>query len=281
MKILNQTDRLLQIRQSNWLPWYWQLLMWPTVGLLLLMSFSGSESKLTCQRSQGKCQLESQSATGKIKKTIPLVDIKNIDLKASNETDVNSNAHLVIMGQSENTVVGEDHSYEDMDDVANQLGWFLGNQNAEFIEISESTVWFSRAMGLAAGTLGFLFFWRGETRLISFDKDRGVCRIESQRVGRKKATEHQISQIENVDLLNSYSPVGHKISLHHKSGAVSYLNDQVLPISRQPQSEYLVGSIRQFLGLQPNEYSAEAADREFSDEDYGADTDPVDGDNRT
>jgi hypothetical protein len=284
MKILNQTDRLLQIRQNNWLPWYWQLLMWPTVGILLLMSFSGSESKLTCQRSKGQCQLEGQSAKGAVKKTIPLAEIKNIDLKASNEAEVDSNAHLVLVGQSETTVVGDDHSYDDMDDIANKLGWFLGNQSAEFIEISESTVWLSRAMGLAAGTLGFLFFWRGETRLIAFDKDRGVCRVESRRVGRKQATEHQISQIQDVELLNSYGPVGHKIGLNHKSGAISYLNDRVLPVSQQPQSEHLVGSIRQFLGLQPKEYSAEAETDEFSDEDvavYGAETDPIDDSDRT
>jgi hypothetical protein len=249
MKVNFQTARLLQLKQSKWLPWYWQLLMWPTVLLLLLMSLAGQEFKLTCRKSEGNCQLESQSIGAKEVKTISLNNIEKIDLVATNDADTSSLAQLVLLGKDGSKVnVGSSASFESMDKMAAKLSWFLESSTAQYFELSDSNVWMTRFLGLTGGAGIFWFFWRGGTRVVTFDRERQLCTVEQRQLFRKQAQDYPLSSIESVELLDSYKPVGQNIAVQRRAGAVT-LNDKVLPLTKQLQSAQTVEQIRAFLDL--------------------------------
>jgi hypothetical protein len=251
MKVSFQTDRLLQLKQSKWLPWYWQLPLWPIVLLMFLMSMVGQESKLTCRKAEGKCQLEMKGLSTKESKTINLNNIQKIDLVATENEDTSSLAQLVIVGKDgSQTKVGNTGSFEKLDEIAAKLSWFLESSTAQFIELDDSNIWLMRFFGLTAGTACFWFFWRGGSRVVTFDRDRQLCTIESRKIWQKKVTEYPIAKIAGVDIVDSFKPVGYNMALQNRSGPAVVLNDKVLPVSKAAQAEQTVAQIRSFLNLQ-------------------------------
>jgi hypothetical protein len=262
MKVNFQTDRLLQLKQSKWLPWYWQLLLWPTVLLLLLMSLAAQESKLTCRKAEGKCQLESQTLAAKEVKTISIDNIQKIDLEATDDADTSSLAQLVLLGKDGSKVkVGDSANYATMDEMAAKLSWFLESSTAQYFELSDSNVWITRFLGLTGGAGIFWFFWRGGTRLVTFDRERQLCTVEQRQLLRNKTQDYPLSAIEAVELLDTYKPVGQNITLqrHSELNPVT-LNDRVLPLTKQLQSTQVLRQIRTFLNLpEPAPQTAEAS----------------------
>jgi hypothetical protein len=249
MKVNFQTDRLLQLKQSKWLPWYWQLLLWPTVLLLLLMSFAAQESKLTCRKSEGKCQLESQTIGAKEVKTISIDNIEKIDLVAVDDADTTSFANLVLLGKDGSKVtVGGSASFETMDEMASKLSWFLSSPQHQFFELSDSNVWLTRFLGLSGAAGIFWFFWRGGTRLVTFDRERELCTVEQRQLFRNRSQDYPLSSIEGVDLVDNAKPIGQNIVLQRPEGTVT-LNDKVLPLGKRQQSQQMAEQVRSFLNL--------------------------------
>jgi hypothetical protein len=249
MKVNFQTDRLLQLKQSKWLPWYWQLLLWPTVLFLLMMTLAVRESKLTCRKAEGQCQLESQTVITKKVKTISIDNIQKIDLVATNDADTTSWAQMVLLGKDGSQVkVGNAASYKDMDEMAAKLSWFLESSAAQYFEMSDSNLWITRLLGLTGGAGILWFFWRGGTRVVTFDRERQLCTVEQRQLLRHRTQDYPLSSIEAVDLLDNYQPVGQNITLQRQEGAVT-LNDKVLPLTKQVQSTQVVQQIRTFLNL--------------------------------
>jgi hypothetical protein len=254
MKVNVQTDQLLQLKQSKWLPWYWQLLLWPTVLFMLIIPAVGQESKLTCRKAEGKCQLESQGYKAEGNKTISLDNIQKIDLVATNDESTSSTAQLVIVNKDGSKVnVGKTESYETLDDTASKLSWFLESSTAQFIELSASDIWATRLVGLMGLGAGFWVFWRGGKRVVTFDQNRQLCTVESQRLWQKKGTDYPLTEIEGIELVNSFKPVGYNMTMKNRSGLDVVLNDKVLPVSKGLESEQVVNKVRGFLNLKaPN-----------------------------
>lgn len=252
MKVSVQTDRLLQLKQSKWLPWYWQLLLWPTVLFMLLIPFVGQESKLTCRKSEGKCQLESQGYKAEGNKTISLDNIQKIDLVATENDSTSSMAQLVFVSKDGSKVnIGKEGSYETLDETAAKLSWFLESSTAQFLELSESDIWATRLVGLTALAACGLFFWRGGKRVVTFDRNRQLCTVESLKLWQKKATDYPLEAITGVDLVHSFNPVGYNMALSNRSGPDVVLNEKVLPVSKGSESEQTVSRVRSFLNLKP------------------------------
>jgi hypothetical protein len=250
MKVNFQTDRLLQLKQSKWLPWYWQLLLWPTVFFLLLMTFAAQESKLTCRKSEGKCQLESQTLAAKEVKTISIDNIEKIDLVATDDADTTSLAQLVLLGKDGSKVnVGSSASFETVDGMAAKLSWFLESSTAQYFELSDSNIWITRFLGLTGGASIFWFFWRGGERVATFDRERQLLTVEQRQLFRNKAQDYPLSSIESVEVLNSSKPTGQNIALQRQEGNVT-LNDKILPLFNQQKNQQVAAQVRSFLNLQ-------------------------------
>jgi hypothetical protein len=249
MKVTAHSDRHLQLKQSKWLPWYRQIFFWPTVAVLFLVSLGGEEHKLTCRKASNQCQLTGSSLKGQVNRQIPIDSLQKIDLVAVNNDSVKSKAQLVLIDKAGNqTKVGSSDSYETLDDVASRLAWFLESSTAQFIEVSESSVLLTRLLGLGAGTMCFLFLWRGRTRWVMFDRDQQTCDIETQYLWQRQKTSHNLGDVVGSGLWQDAK--GLKLALVDRGQNPIFLSDGVAPGSAT-QQQATVDRLNQFLGFQP------------------------------
>ena len=267
MKVVQKTPRLLNLKQTNWMPWYGHVLLWPTVGVFLLMSLAGQSSTLTCSRASGQCQLNNELTSDKSKKTIPIDAVTKIDVVATDNTSEDPAARMVLITKDGEMDLGLKGEFAARDEAAGKLAWFFEDANSQFIEVTESNKFWMNSLGLAglASILGA--FLLRKTSAVSFDRDTDRCTVQLSRFfglvkGRSEVC--KLANIQNVDLSGSLKVADDRI-LVHQSGRLSFfLTDYA---TRDPRNELTaINQIKDFLGLSLKQSSSQPQDS-FSAED--------------
>jgi hypothetical protein len=262
MQVVQKTARLLKLKQTNWMPWYGHLLLWPTVSLFLFMSLGGQSSKLTCSRASGQCQLQEELST----KTIPIDTVTKIDVVATDNTSEKSNAHIVLITRDTELNLGLQGEFEARDEAAGKLAWFFEDPNSKFIELTESNKLWTNGLGLTglAAILGA--FLLRKTSVVSFDRDTELCTVQLSRFfglikGRWEVCE--LANIQNVDLSGSLKVAADRILIHQSSVPSFFLTDFA---THDPRNELTaINQIKDFLRLSMKQPSSSPQDS-FSDE---------------
>jgi hypothetical protein len=257
MKVVQKTSRLLQLKQTNWMPWYGHALIWPIAGLLLLMSLAGNTSNLTCRRSTGQCQIDndvysssSNKGNVQVKKTIAIDSVSKVDVIATNNTSEDPDAQMVLVTKDGEVNVGLAGSYKERDEAAGKLAWFFEDNSSQFIEIKESDKPITSFLGLTGLSMVLAALLFRKTSVASFDKDTDRCTVQLSRFfgllkGRREMCE--LPQIKSVELSGSLKVAADRILVQHSSGANFFLTDYA---TKDPRIELAaVNSIRDFLNL--------------------------------
>ncbi len=267
MKVVQKTPRLLNLKQTNWMPWYGHLLLWPTVGVFLLMSLAGQSSTLTCSRASGQCQLSNELTSDNSKKTIPIDAVTKVDVVATDNTSEDPDARMVLITKDGEMDLGLKGEFAARDEAAGKLAWFFEDANSQFIEVTESNRFWTNGLGLAglASVLGA--FLLRKTSAVSFNRDTDRCTVQLSRFfglikGRQEVC--KLANIQNVDLSGSLKVADDRI-LVHQSGRLSFfLTDYA---TRDPRNELTaINQIKDFLGLSLKQSNSQPQDS-FSAED--------------
>jgi hypothetical protein len=256
MKVVHKTSRLLKLKQTNWMPWYGHFLLWPTVGVFLLVSLVGQSSTLTCNRASGQCQLNNDLTSDSSKKTIPIDNVTKIDVIATDNTSEDPSAKMVLITKDGEVDLGLPGPFEARDEAAGKLAWFFEDPNSKFIELTESNKHWMTGFGLTglASILGA--FLLRKTSVVSFDRDTERCNVQLSRFfglvkGRREVCE--LAGIQNVDLSGSLKVADDRILVHQSGKPSFFLTDYA---TRDPRNELTaINNIKEFLGLslhQPN-----------------------------
>ncbi len=272
MKVVQKTPRLLQLKQTNWMPWYGHFLLWPTVGWLLLMSLAGQSSTLTCSRASGQCQLNNELTSDKSKKTIPIDVVTKVDVVATDNTSEDPAARMVLITKNGEMDLGLQGEFAARDEAAGKLAWFFEDPSSQFIEVTESNRFWMNSLGLVglASILGA--FLLRKTSAVSFDRDTDRCTVQLSRFfglvkGRSEVC--KLANVQNVDLSGSLKVADDRI-LVHQSGRLSFfLTDYA---TRDPRNELTaINQIKDFLGLSLKQSNSRPQDS-FSAEDGWAES---------
>jgi hypothetical protein len=256
MKVVHKTPRLLKLKQTNWMPWYGHFLLWPTVGVFLLMSLAGQSSTLTCSRATGQCQLNNELISDTSKKTIPIDAVTKVDVIAADNTGEEPSAQMVLITKNGEMELGLQGEFGARDEAAGKLAWFFEDPSSKFIEVAESNRIWTNGLGLAglASILGA--FLLRKTSEVSFDRDTERCNVQLSRFfglvkGRSEVCE--LAGIQNVDLSGSLKVADDRILVHQSGKSSFFLTDYA---TRDPRNELTaINNIKEFLGLslhQPN-----------------------------
>jgi hypothetical protein len=244
MKVVQKTSRLLKLKQTNWMPWYGHLLLWPTVSLCLLMSLGGQSSKLTCSRASGQCQLNNELSN----RTIPIDTVTKIDVVATDNTSEEPSARIVLITKDAEMTLGLEGEFEARDEAAGKLAWFFEDANSQFIELTESNKPWANGLGLTglAAILGT--FLLRKTSVVSFDRDTERCTVQLSRFfglvkGRREVCE--LSNIQEIDFSGSLKVADDRILVHPSGRCSFFLTDYA---SRDLRNELAsIDSIKEFL----------------------------------
>jgi hypothetical protein len=273
MKVVQQTPRLLRLKQTNWMPWYGHVLLWPTVGVFLLMSLAGQSSTLTCSRASGQCQLNNELTFDKSKKTIPIDAVTKVDVVATDNTSEEPSARMVLITKDDEMNLGLQGEFAARDEAAGKLAWFFEDANAQFIEVTENNRFWTNGLGLAglASILGA--FWLRKTSDVSFDRDTDRCTVQLSRFfglvkGRQEVC--KLVSIQNVDLSGSLKVADDRILVRQSSRLSFFLTDYA---TRDPRNELTaINQIKNFLGLSLKQSNSQPQDS-FSAEDGWTESD--------
>jgi hypothetical protein len=262
MKVVQNTSRLLKLKQTNWMPWYGHLLLWPTASFLLLMLIMGETSTLTCTRASGQCQLNNELTSKSIKTSIPIDSVSKVDVIATENSGESPDAQLVMITNQGEFNVGLSGSFEERDEAAGKLAWFFEDTQAQFIDVKESNKSTYSVFGLVGlGSILAAFLAR-KTALVSFDRDTDRCDVQLSRFfgllkGRREICE--LPKIQNLELSGSLKVAADRILLHQSSGANFFLTDYA---SKDPRMELAaINSIKEFLSLSDVQTTAETRDK--------------------
>jgi hypothetical protein len=261
MKVVQKTPRLLKLKQTNWMPWYGHVLLWPTVASFLLMSLGGQSSKLTCSRASGQCQLNNELISDNSKKTIPIDAVTKVDVIATDNTSEDPSARMVLITKDGEMDLGLEGEFEARDDAAGKLAWFFEDTSSTFIEVAESNRLWTNGLGLAglASILGA--FLLRKTSVVSFDRDTERCNVQLSRFfglvkGRSEVCE--LSGIQNVDLSGSLKVADDRILVHQSGTPSFFLTDYA---TRDPRNELTaINQIKDFIGLSLQQSSSQPQD---------------------
>jgi hypothetical protein len=261
MKVVQKTPRLLKLKQTNWMPWYGHFLLWPTVGLFLLMSLAGQSSTLTCSRASGQCQLNNELISDKSQKTIPIDAVTKVDVVATDNTSEDPSARMVLITKNGELDLGLEGEFAARDNAAGKLAWFFEDPSSKFIEVTESNRLWTNGLGLAglASILGA--FLLRKTSVVSFDRDTERCNVQLSRFfglvkGRCEVCE--LPSIQNIDLSGSLKVADDRILVHHSGRPSFFLTDYA---TRDPRNELTaINQIKDFLGLSSDSGSASSSD---------------------
>jgi hypothetical protein len=261
MKVVQKTPRLLKLKQTNWMPWYGHVLLWPTVGLFLLMSLAGQSSTLTCSRVSGQCQLNNELISDNSKKTIPIDNVTKIDVIATDNTSEDPSARMVLITKDGELDLGLQGEFEPRDKAAGQLAWFFEDPNSKFIEVTETNRLWTNGLGLVglASVLGA--FLLRKTSNVSFDRDTERCTVQLSRFfglikGRQEVCE--LASIQNIDLSGSLKVADDRILIHQSGRPSFFLTDYA---TRDPRNELTaINQIKDFLGLSLQPANAQPQD---------------------
>jgi hypothetical protein len=250
MKVVQKTPRLLKLKQTNWMPWYGHVLLWPTVGLFFLMSLGGQSSTLTCSRASGQCQLNNELTSDNSKKTIPIDAVTKIDVVATDNTSEDPDARMVLITKDGEMDLGLKGEFAARDKAAGQLAWFFEDANSQFIEVTETNRLWTNGLGLAglASILGA--FLLRKTSAVSFDRDTDRCTVQLSRFfglikGRQEVC--KLASIQNIDLSGSLKVADDRILVHQSGRTSFFLTDYA---TRDPRNELTaINQIKDFLGL--------------------------------
>jgi hypothetical protein len=261
MKVVHKTPRLLKLKQTNWMPWYGHFILWPTVGVFLLMSLAGQSSTLTCSRASGQCQLNNELISDNSKKTIPIDDFTKVDVIATDNTSEEPSAKMVLITKNGEMDLGLQGEFEARDEAAGKLAWFFEDTNSKFIEVTESNRLWTNGLGLAglASILGA--FLLRKSSVVSFDRDTERCTVQLSRFfglmkGRQEVCE--LAGIQNVDLSGSLKVADDRILVHQSGRPSFFLTDYA---TRDPRNELTaINQIKDFLGLSLQPANAQPQD---------------------
>jgi hypothetical protein len=249
MKVIQKTSRLLKLKQTNWMPWYGHLLLWPTATILLLMTFAGQSSMLTCSRSSGQCQLN-HDRSNIVNKSIPIDAVSKFDVIATDNTSESPDAQVVMITKEGEFNVGLSGDWEDRDEAAGKLAWFFEDQNSQFIELQESSKTGYTYAGLTGiGMVALALLFRKNAQ-VSFDRDTDRCTVQLSRFfgllkGRRETCE--LPHIKSVELSGSLKVADDRILVQQSSGASFFLTDYA---TKDPRNELAaVNQIKDFLNL--------------------------------
>jgi hypothetical protein len=261
MKVVQKTPRLLKLKQTNWMPWYGHFLLWPTVGVFLLMSLAGQSSTLTCSRANGQCQLNNELISDSSKKTIPIDAVTKVDVIAADNTSEEPSARMVLITKDGEMDLGLQGEFEARDEAAGKLAWFFEDPNSKFIEVTESNRLWTNGLGLAglASVLGA--FLLRKTSVVSFDRDTERCNVQLSRFfglikGRQEVCE--LAGIQNVDLSGSLKVADDRILIHQSGRPSFFLTDYA---TRDPRNELTaISQIKDFLNLSLKQSNSQPQD---------------------
>lgn len=261
MKVVHKTPRLLKLKQTNWMPWYGHFILWPTVGVFLLMSLAGQSSTLTCSRASGQCQLNNELISDNSKKTIPIDAVTKVDVIATDNTSEEPSARMVLITKDGEMDLGLQGEFEARDEAAGKLAWFFEDTNSKFIEVTESNRLWTNSLGLAglASILGA--FLLRKTSEVSFDRDTERCNVQLSRFfGLVKSRREvcELASIQNVDLSGSLKVADDRILVHQSGKPSFFLTDYA---TRDPRNELTaINNIKEFLGLSLRQSNSEPQD---------------------
>jgi hypothetical protein len=250
MKVVQKTSRLLKLKQTNWMPWYGHFLLWPTVGLFLLMSLAGQSSTLTCSRVSGQCQLNNELISDTSKKTIPIDAVTKVDVVATDNTSEEPSAQMVLITKDGELNLGLQGEFEARDEAAGKLAWFFEDPNSKFIELTESDKSWMTGFGLTGLVAILGAFLLRKTSVVSFDRDTERCTVQLSRFfglvkGRQEVCE--LANIQNIDLSGSLKVADDRILVHRSGSPSFFLTDYA---TRDPRNELTaVNNIKEFLGM--------------------------------
>jgi hypothetical protein len=274
MKVVQETSRVLQLKQVNWMPWYGHLMLWPTAFVLMCVSIAGQTSTFVCQRSTGQCELNNSTSKNPEKRTIAISKIKNFDLVATDSTN-NPDTQIKLITEEGEFNVGLDGSYADRDAAAGKLAWFFEDTSTKYIKLENHT----RDTALGAGLVGLsllgLAFGTRKTSTALFDKDTDRCVTESSRffgLAKGKREICKLPSISGVERSASLKVAADRILLNRSNGSGFFLTDSAMG---KPDIEMAaVQKIRDFLQLGHTKQPANSDDEEY-DGDI-TDTEPTD-----
>lgn len=239
------------------MPWYGHAILWPIAGLLLLMSLAGNTSNLTCRRSTGQCQIDSDVYSSgsdqgnvRMKKTIAIDSVSKVDVIATNNTSEDPEAQMVLVTKDGEVNVGLAGSYTERDEAAGKLAWFFEDNTSQFIEIKESDKPITSFLGLTGLSMILAALLFRKTSVASFDKDTDRCTVQLSRLfgllkGRREMCE--LPHIKKVKLSGSLKVAADRIIVRQSSGANFFLTDYA---TKDPSIELAaVNTIKDFLQL--------------------------------
>ncbi len=261
MKVVQKTPRLLKLKQTNWMPWYGHFILWPTVGVFMLMSLAGQSSTLTCSRSSGQCQLNNELISDNSKKTIPIDTVTKVDVVAAENTGESPSAQMVLITENREMQLGLQGEFESRDEAAGKLAWFFEDPNSKFIEVAESNRLWTNGLGLAGLTSILSAFLLRKTSVVSFDRDTERCDVQLSRFfglikGRREICE--LAGIQNIDLSGSLKVADDRILVHQSGKPSFFLTDCA---TRDPRNELTaINNIKEFLGLSLHQSNTEPQD---------------------
>jgi hypothetical protein len=250
MKVVQKTSRLLKLKQTNWMPWYGHFLLWPAVGLCLLMSLGGQSSTLTCTRSSGQCQLHNDLVGDRAKKSLPIDAVTKVDVVATDNTSEEPSAKVVLITKDGEFDIGLQGEFEARDVAAGKLAWFFEDPNSKFIEVTESNrIWTNGLAVVGLGSILAAFLLR-KTAAVSFDRDTQRCNLQLARffgLIKNRQEVCDLAAIQNVDLSGSLKVAADRILIHQSGQPSFFLTDYA---TSDPRNELMaVNQIRDFLGL--------------------------------
>jgi hypothetical protein len=240
------------LQQTNWLPWYGHLVIWPIASILLFSALLGESSQLTCQRASGQCQLKNELIADTSTKSISIETVTKVDVVATDNTSEEPNARIVLITKDAEVNLGLPGGFEARDEAAGKLAWFFEDPNSKFIELKESSKPFHAAVGLTGLAMILGSFWWRKTSVVLFDRNTERCTVQLSRFfglvkGRRDVCD--LAKIKNIDLSGSLKIADDRILVHHAAGLSFFLTDYA---TRDPRNELTaINHIKEFLVQQP------------------------------
>jgi hypothetical protein len=238
MKVVQETSRILKLKQVNWgMPWYAQLFLWPMASLLLLFFTAGDASTFVCERAKKQCQLEYRQVLYLEKTTIGIERVQKFDLVATRHSSEDMRTQIKIITDDGDFNIGLYGSYRSNDAAAGKLAWFFENPDAQYIKLYSSTTGSTNNCGLISLLLLTVAAVTRKSSLVVFDRDTERCVAESTRffgLLKRRREVCEFHHITGVGRSGSLKVVGDRLVLHRQDGSPFFLTDEPM---NDPASE--------------------------------------------
>jgi hypothetical protein len=129
------------------LPSFWAIALGVGVVSVLIAIF-GNKNTLECSRislSTSQCEIKNYNLfTLDRVVTIPLKDIKQVDIVSNGDEDSDPSPQLVLVTNKEEEIaIGSAGDYENQDQIAAQIAWFLENPTATTFNFTDGNQTFA------------------------------------------------------------------------------------------------------------------------------------------